>query len=167
MTCYRSECPAGSVRTRARFHVVHRNMAFDQATADLICERLAGGESLRAVCRDLRSPSITEVMRWLGNEANANFREQYARAFQLRADAKFEELDDVSDEAVNAETAVQVQGLRLKADNIKWQLARMNAKKYGDKITAEHTGADGGPIQTESTVHLTAEEAYKRMLGGV
>ena len=66
-------------------------MAFSQPIADLICERLAGGESLRAVCRDLRSPSITEVMRWLGDEANANFREQYARAFQLRADAKFEE----------------------------------------------------------------------------
>lgn len=113
---------------------VQRNMAFSQATADLICERLAGGESLRSVCRDPDLPSIAEVMRWLGDEANTHFREQYARAFQLRADAKFEELDDVSDEAVNAETAVQVQGLRLKADNIKWQLARMNAKKYGDKM---------------------------------
>ena len=52
----------------------------------------------------------------------------------------FEELDDVSEEAVKAETAVEVAGLRLKADNIKWKLARMNAKKYGDKLQTEHSG---------------------------
>ena len=133
-------------------------MAFNQATADLICQRLADGESLRAVCRDLKSPSITEVMRWLGDEANANFREQYARAFILRADAKFEELDDVSEEAVSADSAVKVQGLRLKADNIKWQLARMNAKKYGDKIEQTVQGQDGGPVKMEATIRFVKPE---------
>ena len=102
---------------------------------------------------------------------SANFREQYARAFQLRADAKFEELDDVSDEAVNADSAVQVQGLRLKADNIKWQLARMNAKKYGDKVTAELTGANGGPIEhthglSEATLRLLDTVSQRGSEGG-
>ena len=125
-------------------------MAFDQADADLICARIAEGESLRAVCRDIKSPSIAEVMRWLANEANANFREQYARAILLRADAKFEELDDVSEEAVSADSAVKVQGLRLKADNIKWQLARMNAKKYGDKMAL--AGDAENPVVFEKIV---------------
>ena len=110
------------------------------------------------MCRDLKSPSITEVMRWLGDEANANFREQYARAFILRADAKFEELDDVSEEAVCADSAVKVQGLRLKADNIKWQLARMNAKKYGDKIEQTVQGQDGGPVKMEATIRFVKPE---------
>jgi len=87
------------------------------------------------------------VMKWLNSQES--FADQYARAIILRADAKFDELDDVSEEAAEADSAVKVQGLRLKADNIKWQLARMNAKKYGDKIQAEHTGADGGPLKFE------------------
>jgi hypothetical protein len=64
-------------------------------------------------------------MRWAAEDES--FREQYTRATILRADAKFEELDEVSEEALVAETAVQVQGLRLKSDNIKWQVARMNS----------------------------------------
>lgn len=102
---------------------------------------MAEGESLRKICRDAEMPGISEVMRW-ANE-NADFREQYTRAFSMRADAKFEELDDVAEDAVNADSAIKVQGLRLKADNIKWQLARMNAKKYGDKIETTHAGEIG------------------------
>lgn len=36
---------------------------------------------------------------------------------------------------------------------------------WRDRVTQEHTGANGGPIQTESTVKVTAEDAYKAMLG--
>lgn len=36
---------------------------------------------------------------------------------------------------------------------------------WRDKVENELTGAGGGPIQSE-TVVLTAEEAYKRMIGG-
>lgn len=76
------------------------------------------------------------MMRWLGE--HEKFRENYARAMEWRAEGKFDELDDVSDEACRAESPVAVMGLKLKADNIKWQLARMNAKKYGDRQHIEH-----------------------------
>ena len=92
-------------------------------------------------------PALRTVMQWL--EKHDDFAQQYARAMLLRADAKFDELDDLSEEAEKAESAVKVQGLRLKADNLKWQLARMNAKKYGDRMQTELTGADGGPIETK------------------
>ena len=78
----------------------------------------------------------------------------YARARDDRADAVFEALDEVSEQAVTAGSAIEVAGLRLKADNIKWKLARMNAKKYGDKVTNEVTGADGGAVQLVHTVNL-------------
>ena len=61
-------------------------------------------------------------------------------------------LDDVSEQAVKAETAVEVAGLRLKADNIKWKLARMNAKKYGDRLQNEHSGPEGGNIPVSLAV---------------
>lgn len=82
---------------------------------------------------------MSTVMRWL-DEREA-FREQYARAMSIRADVKFEELDDVSEDAVMADSAIKVAGLRLKSDNIKWQLAKMAPKKYGEKLDLNHSGA--------------------------
>ena len=38
---------------------------------------------------------------------------------------------------------------RLRIDARKWVLARMNAKKYGERVSTELTGANGGPIKTE------------------
>ena len=93
---------------------------------------MCGGESLRAICRTEGFPSHSTVMDWVN--ADAGFADHYARAKDERADLYFDRLDDVSTEAEQAETAVKVAGLRLKADNIKWQLARMAPKKYGDKL---------------------------------
>lgn len=46
-----------------------------------------------------------------------------------------------------------------------WLKNRQRAK-WRDRIEQEHTGANGGPIQTENKVTLTAEESYKAMLNG-
>lgn len=96
-----------------------------------ICAFVASGESLRSWA--LANGFVQQsVINWI--DADAERIGHYARARDDRADAVFESLDDVSDAAVKAETAVEVSGLRLKSDNIKWKLARMNAKKYGDKV---------------------------------
>lgn len=118
-----------------------------QETREKLLEAVASGASLRETCSQPGMPSLSTVMRW--QDSDDEFREQYARAVDMRARVKFEELDDVSEDAAAAETAVQVAGLRLKADNIKWQLARMHAR-YGDKVTNEHTGPGGGPVQVQS-----------------
>jgi len=104
---------------------------YPESTKERILERMAQGASLNSICREDGMPSIASVFRWL--DEDKAFQEKYARAINMRADVKFDELDDVSEEAAMAESAVRVAGLRLKADNIKWQLARMNAKKYGEK----------------------------------
>ena len=119
-----------------------RKSEYTPEIADKICEMLSDGYSLRSICRGDGMPHLATVLRWVAQQPI--FCEQYTRATLARADAKFEELDEVSEEAVQADSAVTVAGLRLKADNIKWQLARMNSKKYGDKM--QHTGEDGGPL---------------------
>jgi hypothetical protein len=101
-----------------------------------IIRRLAEGESLRAICRTDGFPAPSTVIKWT-NEDPEGFGEQYTRACEARADVYFDQLDEVSDEAVSAETPVKVAGLRLKADNIKWQLARMAPKRYGDKVQVD------------------------------
>ena len=41
-----------------------------------------------------------------------------------------------------------IQRSKLRVDTRKWAMARMAPKRYGDRIMQEHTGADGGPIET-------------------
>ena len=137
-------------------------------------EELASGRSLIAVCQGEGHPSFTTFMRWLAEEGEAGdrLRDQYARAREAQAEAMAEDILAIADEectmvkadkhgsrdddgAGNTEVvfdATAVQRNRLRVDARKWLLSKMAPKKYGDKVTQEHTGANGGAIQVASTV---------------
>lgn len=102
-----------------------------------ICDGIAKGNSLATTLQKEGMPGFSTVMAWL--RADPEFQKDYAHAREARAEVMFDEIDDVSEQAVLAGTAIEVAGLRLKADNIKWKLARMNAKKYGDKQQVDMT----------------------------
>jgi hypothetical protein len=105
-------------------------------------------------------PSKTTVMRWLA--AHAEFRDQYAGAREAQADYYAEEIVEISDDGTNdwmerkrgdgeteeVENKEVLNRSRLRVDTRKWLMARMAPKKYGDRITQELTGKDGGPIET-------------------
>ncbi|RAP72956.1 putative ubiquitin carboxyl-terminal hydrolase 35 [Candidatus Erwinia dacicola] len=56
---------------------------------------------------------------------------------------------DIADTVVEESAAVSK--ARLQVDTRKWILSRMAPKKYGDKITNEIVGKDGGAIQIETS----------------
>lgn len=114
---------------------------------EAICAHVANGESLRSWTLSNGFVQQT-VIDWI--DADETRAGHYARAREERADTVFESLDDVSEQAVKAETSVEVAGLRLKSDNIKWKLARMSPK-YGDKLQVGGA-ADLPPIQQETKV---------------
>lgn len=109
---------------------------------DDICSLLATGESLNKICQRPGMPSRTSVYRWL--REYEQFRNNYARATEDRAESIFEEMLDIAD-SVEEETA-SIAKARLQIDARKWILGKMNPKKYSDKQTVEMTGANGGPI---------------------
>lgn len=91
---------------------------------------------------------------------NAAFAEQYARACEMRADAQLEELLEIADDGRNdwmqrhagedvgwAVNGEHIQRSRLRVDARKWAMAKMAPKKYGDRVTNEVVGKDGGPIE--------------------
>lgn len=140
-----------------------RPSKYSNTLAETICARIMDGESLRAVCRDEEMPSRMTVLRWVAS--NEAFRDQYARACEIRADLLFDEMFEIADDATNdymlqaskdagdedgvslkaGFNSENVQRSRLRIDTRKWALSKMNPKKYGDKI--QHAGADGeGPI---------------------
>ena len=115
---------------------------FTQETADLICDEIAKGRSLRTICADEgaefdRLPHERTVYRWL--EEHELFRQQYARAREAQADGEFDEARAISQNA----TAENVQVARLQIDTIKWRAGKLAPKKYGEKIAVEHGGEIG------------------------
>ncbi|MGK3363392.1 ubiquitin carboxyl-hydrolase [Citrobacter portucalensis] len=117
-----------------------------------ICSLLADGESLRKVCERPGIPNKSTVFRWLAE--HVEFRDQYAKATETRADSIFEDMFDIAD-SVNEEAAA-VAKARLRIDTRKWALARMNPKKYGDKVTQDIDvkSSDGSMSPRPTTIRL-------------
>lgn len=105
----------------------------DQQKVDLICERVAEGQTIRQIAVELGcSPGhvIKIVTR------HPEFEKQYARARDVAADL-FEA--DIQDAAMlcSPHTA---QADRVKIDALKWIAARRSPKKYGDRVEQVHSG---------------------------
>ncbi|WP_368936078.1 ubiquitin carboxyl-hydrolase [Proteus penneri] len=124
--------------------------------ADDVCALIADGESLRSVCKRPGMPNTTKVMRWL--REYHDFREQYAKAMESRADDVFEELFDIADDVTEEPAAVAK--ARLRIDTRKWALARMSPKKYGDKVTQDIDlkSSDGSMSPKPTTIQLVPVE---------
>ena len=136
---------------------------YDGDVATRICEEISAGRSLRSICEDEGMPDKATVLRWL--DKHEEFRDQYARAREVQADYYAEDIIEIADDSsfdvikgdddtpdrVNSEF---VNRSRLRVDTRKWLMARMAPKKYGDKITQEVTGKDGGPVETVTRIEL-------------
>lgn len=116
-----------------------RPSTFSQKLADVICERLIEGESLRRICLDDKMPNAGTVCRWLGE--NEAFREQYALAREAQADTLADEILDIADDGSNdymgddeKYNGDAVQRSKLRVDARKWVAAKLKPKKYGDRI---------------------------------
>lgn len=119
--------------------------------ADAILERIASGESLRAVCRDRGMPSEATVRRW-DREDLDGFAAQYARAKAERSAVHVEEIIEIADRP--CATAVEVQQAKNQIDARKWTASKLLPRTYGDRL--EHTGPDGGGIVLRVVTGLDA-----------
>lgn len=139
-----------------------RQSTFTQEVADEICDRLAEGESLRAICKDEGMPSVGTVCRWLGE--SDTLQKQYARARELQADTLFDEVLHIADNQQIGEkrkvtndgkeevsTGDMIEHRRLQIDARKWMAGKLRPKKYGEFKAVELTGANGGPVVIQAT----------------
>ena len=157
---------------------------YNDDLADLICERLAIGESIRAIARDEDMPAMSTLFRWLREKEE--FKQQYEIAKIESADAMSEDCIDIADnidgqpamadgiplvvegKMVKVIDNVSVQHAKLKVDTRKWLMSKMKPKKYGDRTTTEHTGSlkisdlseselDGKLLQLEQLLEQSAK----------
>lgn len=135
-----------------------RPSSFTQAIADVICARLADGESLRTICQEDGMPSRTSVFRWLADKDRDDFRDQYARAREEQAEFYAESIIEIADEEVTMVKrskhthgakpeddtedndievvfdSAAVARNRLRVDARKWYASKLAPKKYGEKL---------------------------------
>ncbi|QJP10465.1 DNA packaging protein [Pseudomonas multiresinivorans] len=144
---------------------------YSEDLAEVICLRLAEGDSLRTICRDDEMPDKATVLRWVAR--NEQFRDQYVRAKHEGAEALAEEMFDIADDASNdwmERLDAEGQGIgwqingdhvrrsQLRIDVRKWYLSKIMPKKYGDKQQLQHTGGEGGPIDQNITITFRKPE---------
>lgn len=111
---------------------------------EYICIEVENGNPLRRSCLAFMS---TKKFYELLDESEEK-RKRYARACEERAEKMFDDILEIADES-NADLAVcdgklivdgeAIQRSKLKIEARKWMLAKMQPKKYGDKIDIDHT----------------------------
>ena len=112
-----------------------RPSIFSPELADRLCERLADGETLRAICRDEGMPDERTVRRWALDDVEG-FSTQYARASEIGYQGMADDLTEIAD-AKDGDPARD----RLRVDTRKWLLSKALPKIYGDKQQVEHSGS--------------------------
>lgn len=122
-------------------------MTDDEITG--ICDKLAEGKSLRAICREMGKPE-SSVRYWL-RENGDNFA-QYARARELQGDCYFDAVIDIADD-----TTMSAEDRKIAIDARKWAAGKLNGK-YSDKV--KHVGGDedDAPIRTSVDVSGLTDE---------
>ena len=119
---------------------------YDEAVAQVICERIIEGQSLREICRDPDMPGKDTVYKWLA--VTPTFSDAYARAREHQCDAWADDMREIADDAtndymerlskngdiervVNPET---VQRSKLRIDTLRWLMSKYSPRRFGDKI---------------------------------
>jgi hypothetical protein len=148
-----------------------RPSSYSEDMADRICELIADGESLRSICKAEDMPAKSTVFKWLRDVPG--FSDQYARARETQADAIFDEIIDISDDASNDwmerhDSEGKSIGWQLNGDHVrrsqlridarKWMAGKIRPKVYGEKITQTLTGENGGPIQITPVINFNANK---------
>lgn len=111
-----------------------------------ICERLANGESLKAICSGDDMPSKASVYLWLTK--HQEFADMYTRAREDQADTLADEIVAIADTPImgvktktNDDGSVEttegdmIEHRRLQVEARKWVAAKLKPRKYGDAMT--------------------------------
>tara|TARA_Y100000004_G_scaffold194534_1_gene259389 strand:+ start:1429 stop:2067 length:639 start_codon:yes stop_codon:yes gene_type:complete len=155
--CSESETSDKKIRTYKKNSQRPNARQYDrESVAEFVCSELALGKSLRSILdADDKLPSVRSFLDWV--VADSFLATQYARARTAQYELLADEIVAIADENYTTDehgvkerlSSEAIQRNRLRVDTRKWMLSKMLPKVYGDhtKVTNEHTGKDGGPIQ--------------------
>lgn len=143
---------------------------------DAILMALADGVSIRQICMADDMPSSSTVYLALANDRE--FSDRYVRAREAQMERFADEILEIADDGTNDWRTRQgedggitevidhehIARSRLRVDSRKWLMARLAPKKYGDRITQEISGKDGGAIEVSNVSSLDRAKALAALV---
>lgn len=117
-------------------HAGGRPSDYTEEIANIICDRLSDGKSLKRICEDKDMPSKVTVYNWL--DSNKEFLNKYMRAKEDSSDALADDIQDIADKVLTGE--YNPNAARVAMDGKKWIAAKLKPKKYGDKLDVTTNG---------------------------
>jgi hypothetical protein len=145
-----------------------RPTKYSDNLAQVICLRIAEGESLRKIVLDNEMPERATIYRWLLEKPD--FCDQYARAREDQAETHADEIVDIADQTPYQITdrdgniridSAYVQWQKNRIDARKWVASKLKATKYGDVL--KHTGDANNPL----VVDVVAKEVVTSLIKNV
>lgn len=124
-----------------------RPSTYTEEIAAAILDRLEQGESLLSICRTEGMPPENTVRRWV-TEDREGFSAKYARSRDIGLDHQADRIIEIADTEEDPARA------RVMIDARKWHLSKMAPKRYGEKLTTELSGPNGGPVPVSVTIEL-------------
>lgn len=154
--------PAKEIKAKAKAAKKRhgRPTKYTPAIGKAICKMMAMGMSVRKIGRRPLMPSAPTIIGW-SIDPEHPFSEQFARASAVKFTLMAEDLIDIADdgsndwmerEAKDGSIAIvlnreALERSRLRLDT-RWKILAQALPKFVDRIRVEHTGAEGGPIET-------------------
>lgn len=129
-----------------------RPSSYTDALADLICDRIAAGESLRQICADAGMPDRTTVLRWI--RQREDFAARCARAWELQALGDAERQREVIEQVASGELAPDTG--RVVLGGLQW-LSERRAPRWLGTRRVEVAGDPTAPLHVRSVVELSDE----------
>lgn len=134
---------------------------YTEELSDVICGRIALGESLNSICKnDEEMPCMATVFSWM--RLHEDFLNNYTRAREEQAETLADEIIEIADdgtgdltmdkdgnERINHEVVARS---RLRVEARKWVASKLKPKKFGEKITNEIKNADGEEFKVNKSL---------------
>lgn len=129
-----------------------RPCEYDEAIFNELMERLAGGETLKAICSEDKYPDASTIRRWVVADLHG-VSARYTRAREEQVHAMIDETIAISDdtsrdtiqkygkdgEAYDAPDNEWINRSRLRVDTRKWLASKIVPKIYGDRLDLKNT----------------------------
>lgn len=127
--------------------------------AEIICDRIAEGKTVRSICEQEDMPDKSTVFRWLYK--HEDFATIYARAKVASGHVDEDEMAEIADDGRNDYmekfdkdgnslgyflNGEHVQRSKLRWEHRRWLLERKQAKRFGTKVDVNHGVQPDNPL---------------------
>jgi hypothetical protein len=156
----RRERPVGNLVHAMQRDAQQMRLAAVLERQDEIFELYMCGHSFEVAVQMLgmtESPNYVRLKLW------EHAHDQYLMATKARAHNLVEKAVDVASLSTRLGDAA---GMRVAVDTYLKVASKISPEDYGDKTKIEHTGKDGGPIETKADLTLSPADAYEKMVRG-